>query len=544
VLFNSIEYFIFLPIVLSLYWLSPHGIQNKILLASSYLFYGLWDIRFLFLIVLSTGIDFLMGILISEGCLEKRQFWKSTGWVFLSAILYLIISWPPLYLLSSFDGYMSHLAINYFGLWVTFYLLLAWLFASFLVINIIPALNFSTKRKVYLAISVCVNLLILAFFKYFNFFIDSAEGVLGYLGANPDFFRLDIILPVGISFYTFQTMSYSLDIYRGKIKSTQHFLDFALFVAYFPQLVAGPIERASNLLPRIINPRTISREQVNRGLVLIFWGLFKKIAIADGVAVSVNSVYNTSGNVTALDVVFATVLFAIQIYCDFSAYSDIARGTSKLMGIELMRNFNLPYFSRNPSEFWLRWHISLSSWLRDYLYIPLGGNKGGTVKTYRNLMVTMLLGGLWHGAAWNYVLWGAYQGGVLSIYRFFSSPVKSGSKSMPFIQSMLTIILFFSITCYGWLLFRSVSLEQIISFTRIILFEWDDLSSNIKRPPLAAILGLPILVLYEFYEYISKDVRFYKLFYVPVSAGLIALIIMLIAMGLSNEPSQFIYFQF
>jgi len=544
VLFNSIEYFIFLPIVLSLYWLSPHGIQNKLLLAASYLFYGLWDIRFLFLIVLSTSVDFLMGILINEGCLKKEQFWKSTGWVFLSAFLYLVISWPSLSLLPSFTDYLSNLATNEFGWLVTFYLSIAWFLGAFFVTRLNITMSFVNKRKFYLGISICINLAILAFFKYFNFFIDSAEGVLGSLGANPEFFRLDIILPVGISFYTFQTMSYSLDVYRGKIKSTEHFLDFALFVAYFPQLVAGPIERASNLLPRIITPRTINLEQVKRGLVLIFWGLFKKIVIADGVAASVNSIYNSSGQVSAVDIVFATLLFAVQIYCDFSAYSDIARGTSKLMGIELMRNFNLPYFSRSPSDFWQRWHISLSSWLRDYLYIPLGGNKVGAVKTYRNLMITMLLGGLWHGAAWNYVLWGAYQGGVLSVYRFFSSSEKNKLVGSNFIQPLLAFVLFFSITCYGWLLFRAVSLEQIISFTKIILFEWGDLSINIKRPPLAALLGLPILIMYEVFEYTSKNVRFYKLFYMPVSGGLIALIVMLIAMGLSSESTQFIYFQF
>jgi len=544
VLFNSIEYFIFLPIVLSLYWLSPHGLQNKLLLAASYLFYGLWDIRFLFLIVLSTSVDFLMGILINEGCLKKQQFWKSTGWVFLSAFLYLVISWPSLSLVPSFTGYLSKLATNEFGCLVTLYLSIAWFLGAFLVTRLSSSMSFVAKRKFYLGISIGINLAILAFFKYFNFFIDSAEGVLGSLGANPEFFRLDIILPVGISFYTFQTMSYSLDVYRGKIKSTEHFLDFALFVAYFPQLVAGPIERASHLLPLIIKPRTISLEQVKRGLVLILWGLFKKIAVADGVAESVNSIYNSSGQVSAVDIVFATLLFAVQIYCDFSAYSDIARGTSKLMGIELMRNFNLPYFSRSPSEFWQRWHISLSSWLRDYLYIPLGGNKGGGVKTYRNLMMTMLLGGLWHGAAWNYVLWGAYQGAILSIYRFFSSTEKNKIVSSTFMQSLLAFVLFFSITCYGWLLFRAVSLEQIISFTKIILFGWGDLSINIKRPPLAALLGLPILIMYEIFEYTSKNVRFYTLFYMPVSGGLIALIVMLIAMGLSSESTQFIYFQF
>ena len=295
-------------------------------------------------------------------------------------------------------------------------------------------------------------------------------------------------------------------------------------------------------MPRILNKRKVNREQIYRGIFLIFWGLFKKIAIADGVAGSVNSIYNTTGMVSSLDIIFATILFAIQIYCDFSAYSDIARGTSKLLGIELMRNFNLPYFSTNPSEFWRRWHISLSSWLRDYLYIPLGGNKGSSIKTYRNLMITMLLGGLWHGAAWNYILWGAYQGAILSLHRYIThgKEVVQTSKLI----FILKVIFFFSITCYGWLLFRATSFSQISEFTSILLFNWEDLTTNIKRPTLGAILALPLLVIFEFYEYNSKNIQFYQILNKPLVGGAIAIILLLIAMGLSNEPSQFIYFQF
>lgn len=542
-LFNSIEYLVFLPVVLLLYWMSSHSVQNKLLLVASYFFYGLWDIRFLFLIVLSTCIDYLIGILLDKNRLTTGQYWKSSGWLFFSAIIYLLIPWSSQSsILNNNTSYISNLSFTDFGMDVIIYISIVWAGVALLARQFIPKLSISITKKIYLAISVFANLLILGFFKYFNFFIDSAETIITTLGGDVDMFHLNVILPVGISFYTFQTMSYSLDIYRGKIKSTEHFFDFALFVAYFPQLVAGPIERASNLLPRIINKRVISYEQFIRGVELIGWGLFKKIAIADGLAVSVNSVYTTSGIVSFLDIIFATVLFAIQIYCDFSAYSDIARGSSKLMGIELMRNFNLPYFSRNPSEFWRRWHISLSSWLRDYLYIPLGGNRGGALKTYRNLSITMLLGGLWHGAAWNYVLWGAYQGAILSIHRYFftekESPIGTG------FRAGLKIILFFGVTCYGWMLFRATSLEQIIEFTSILLFDWTDLSVNMKKPTLGAILALPILLLYEFTEYKTGDIKFYRVISKPIAGFAIAIMTLFLAMGLSNETSQFIYFQF
>lgn len=538
-LFNSLEYFIFLPIVLCLYWVSSHTIQNRLLLLASYFFYGLWDIRFLFLIILSTSVDYLVGILIDKDRLLKLELLKSTAWLFLSATICLVIDWPQA---TSSLLNISELSIDKFGLQIFGSLAGAWLAVIVLVSKLPYKLELQSRRKFYVAISIVVNLAILAFFKYFNFFIDNAESIIQGFGWNVDSFYLNIVLPVGISFYTFQTMSYSIDLYRGKLKSTNHFFDFALFVAYFPQLVAGPIERASNLLPIILKKRKVDRERVYRGITLIFLGLFKKIAIADGVAMSVNSVYNSTGNASPLDIFLATILFAIQIYCDFSAYSDIARGSSKLLGIELMRNFNLPYFSTNPSEFWRRWHISLSSWLRDYLYIPLGGNRGSGLATYRNLSVTMLLGGLWHGAAWNYILWGAYQGGILSIHRYFTLNKAETKKSV--INLVMSIVIFFLITCYGWLLFRANSFEQILAFTEILIFDWGDWTVNMKKPTFAAILALPILFCYEFFEYKSKDIRFYKVLPLPILAVGITAITWLIAMGLSNEPVQFIYFQF
>ena len=247
------------------------------------------------------------------------------------------------------------------------------------------------------------------------------------MGIEGHQLHLNIVLPVGVSFYTFQSLSYTIDIYRKQFKPTDRFFDFALFVAYFPQLQAGPIERGRQLIPQLSRPRLLNIDQISRGMYLIVLGFFKKIAIADGVAPIVDQVFGSNGRVSWIDVIVGAVLFAVQIYCDFSGYTDIARGLSKMFGIDLMVNFNQPYFATNPQDFWRRWHISLSTWLRDYLYVPLGGNRGGLLFVCRNLMITMLLGGLWHGAAWNFVLWGFYQGALLCTYR---SGSKLGSRAV------------------------------------------------------------------------------------------------------------------
>jgi D-alanyl-lipoteichoic acid acyltransferase DltB (MBOAT superfamily) len=362
------------------------------------------------------------------------------------------------------------------------------------------------------------------------------------MGLDAKLLHLDLVLPVGISFYTFQTMSYSLDIGRGRLRSTDRFLDFALFVSFFPQLVAGPIERATHLLPQVLNPRRVSFDQSMRGLNLILIGFFKKVGIADSIAGSVDSVFRTTGAVSGLDVTLATLLFAVQIYCDFSGYSDIARGTAKLFGVELMANFNQPYFSTNPSEFWRRWHISLSTWLRDYLYITLGGNRVGTGRIYGNLMITMLLGGLWHGAAWNFALWGAYQGVVLCIHRWLSRLRPAPERGIG--MKLLVMSGFFVVTCYGWLLFRGGSMGQIVDFTILLLTQAGDWSLSMSRPTLAGLVGLPLLVLLEVLQYRAGTPRFY-LGYAPLVRGaLYALMLVTIALGMSNAQAQFIYFQF
>jgi len=323
-------------------------------------------------------------------------------------------------------------------------------------------------RKRLLLVSCAANLGILGIFKYAGFFADGLQSLFAVFGVEATPFTLEIVLPVGISFYTFQTMSYTIDIYRRKLEPVPGFLDFALFVSYFPQLVAGPIERARHLLPQLTQARTISRTQITEGLWLIGWGLFKKAIIADNIAARVDEVFRVGNDFSSGSAcLFAIYGFSIQIYCDFSGYSDIARGLGKLMGIELMRNFQLPYVATNPQEFWRRWHISLSTWLRDYLYVPLGGSRGSRFMTYRNLMLTMILGGLWHGAAWTYVLWGFYQGLLLITHRWVV--VDHDWLRLPGrIGQAISWFCMFHLTCLGWLIFRSKSMDQIWNFLRRI----------------------------------------------------------------------------
>jgi D-alanyl-lipoteichoic acid acyltransferase DltB (MBOAT superfamily) len=283
------------------------------------------------------------------------------------------------------------------------------------------------RRKWWLVLSLISNLSVLGFFKYFNFFVDSVHAGLTLLGMPTSLPVLQVVLPVGISFYTFQSLSYTIDVYRGRLRACRSLLDFALFVAFFPQLVAGPIERAEALVPRVLSARVFNLVVARDALVLMAWGFFKKLVIADRLAIYVNDVYGDPQNHNGLQLTIATVFFAYQIYCDFSGYSDIAIGTARVLGFKLMENFDRPYASRSVSEFWRRWHISLSNWFRDYLYVPLGGNRRGRVREYANLVVVFLLCGLWHGASWPFVLWGAWHGAFLVIERagFGRAPVTS-----------------------------------------------------------------------------------------------------------------------
>jgi alginate O-acetyltransferase complex protein AlgI len=338
------------------------------------------------------------------------------------------------------------------------------------------------RRRALLCLSLGFNLAMLGFFKYFNFFADSLHGMFGALGWRLDFVTVRVLLPVGISFYTFVTMSYVIDVYRRDIEPARNLVDFGVFVAYFPHLVAGPILRASRLLTQIDAPRSIGREQMHDGAWLIAWGFFQKIFVADNLASVTSVVFDSGTDQTGVNVLLGTYAFAFQIYGDFAGYSNIARGLSKLMGIELIENFRFPYFVRSPQAFWRNWHISLSTWLRDYLYIPLGGNRGSEAHTARNLLLTMVLGGLWHGAAWTFVIWGVYHGVLLLSYRagerltWFHNWITG-----PAVLARITSwVVMFHLTCYGWLVFRSRSAGQLGTLTAALFTEFAPRSINVE----------------------------------------------------------------
>lgn len=467
-LFNSLDFAVFLPIVFIIYWLIPKKLiqtQYIVLLLSSYVFYGWWDYRFLTLIAISSIIDFILGKAIYK---EKKK----------------------------------------------------------------------PRRKRLLFYSLFMNLGFLGFFKYYNFFIDSfteAFSIIGY-SFSPE--RLNIILPVGISFYTFQTLSYSIDIYRNRLKPTNNPIAFFAFVSFFPQLVAGPIERARNLLPQFKRRRFFSYQQGITGLHEIAWGLFKKIVIADNLAFYTNSIYSDPTSYEGLPLIWATLFFAIQIYCDFSGYSSIAIGTARLFGFHLMTNFKRPYFSEDFQEFWGRWHISLSSWFRDYVYIPLGGNRVSKLKVFRNIMVTFTLSGLWHGANWTFIIWGVLHG----LFTFISR-----SYSTLNLHSFIKVGLTFILTMLAWVFFRADTLGDAF----YILVKMFDFSTF-------QIIGLPTITIPDFLKlivfsgvlfiidliaeyYVKKDKEL-----LPGIFKIIAITILLLSIYMFGafEEQEFIYFQF
>lgn len=548
-IFNSLEFAVFFVLIYAAYLFLPLRGQNMLLLLAGYVFYGWWDVRFLFLIVFSTCVDFWVGLMLAEGRVPVRQRCTTSLSLLGAAVAFVGVDHTRS-LLQLLSNPLQALKLGEPAAQWALMAAVVLILAANLSHGFIAAMPAQRRRKVMIFVSVFVNLAFLGVFKYFNFFIDSAAELIAGAGWNPDLFHLHIILPVGISFYTFQSLSYTIDVGRGLVKPTHRLRDFALFVAYFPPMVAGPIERARHLLPQLLEARRIRWRQVSGGAWLILFGLFKKVAVADGVAPAVNAVFGSSAPVSSTDVAIATVLFAVQIYCDFSGYSDIARGVSRMLGIELLVNFRLPYFSKNPSEFWRRWHISLSSWLRDYLYIALGGNRGGEGRTYFNLMATMTLGGLWHGAAWNYVLWGIYQGTLLCVHRLLTGGRETVAVAGTSVQSSgvvdaLRMLFFFVFVCYGWLLFRAVSFDQIVSFTAALLgLGPRGLPSVVPSIPLSAIVGLALLAVIDVMQYRAKRPDVVLSWPRPLQGAVIAYAVLALVMGTSNQPVQFIYFQF
>ncbi len=481
-LFNSIDFAIFLPVAFILYWLIDrynHPFQNVYLVLISYFFYGCWDWRFLGLIFLSTVVDFFVGLSLSK--------YEHSG-----------------------------------------------------------------LRKLFLGISITVNLGILAFFKYFNFFLDNISMVFSFWGTNLELTSLDIVLPVGISFYTFQTMSYTIDNYLRKIKASDDFVAFAAFVCYFPQLVAGPIERASNLLPQFNKKRNFDYDEAINGMRQVLWGLFKKVVIADNCAEVANQVFNNSSDYSGSTLLIGAIFYSFQIYGDFSGYSDMAIGTSKLFGIKLMKNFSFPYFSRDVGEFWRRWHISLSTWFRDYLYIPLGGSKGGISLKLRNTFIIFIVCGFWHGANWTFIVWGLLNAIyfipllLLNKNRKYIEIIAKG-KYLPALGDIIKVLVTFSLITISWVFFRAENLTHAISYLSemfsISIFHYPD--EGIVSMGRTTMVLMFIFIIMEWigregefaFEWIGKDRPYYIRF--PMYYGMTLMI-----MWFSGKEQEFIYFQF
>ena len=403
------------------------------------------------------------------------------------------------------------------------------------------------RRRIVMWLSIGFNLAMLGFFKYFNFFADSFQALFAAIGWQLDYVTVRILLPIGISFYTFVTMSYVIDVYRREIEPERNVVDFAVFVAYFPHLVAGPILRATALLPQIARPRRITGPQIREGLWLMAWGFFQKIFVADNLAPIASHVFAPDTPATGVNVLLGTYAFAFQIYGDFAGYSNIARGTSKLMGIELIENFRFPYLVTTPQAFWRHWHISLSTWLRDYLYKPLGGSRGTAWQTRRNLLVTMLLGGLWHGAAWTFVLWGLFQGLLLILYRPFEpafAALAGASGARAAARRFAAWFVMFHLTCYGWLIFRAPSFAKLREMTGRLFLDFAPATVDVSGVLVPLLLYTTPLLVVHLVEARADDVLVVPRLRVGVRYSIYVATLYLILLFGNFGGSDFIYFQF
>ncbi len=469
--FNSIEFLLFFPIVYFLYVLLKRKSQNLLLLLASYFFYGYWDYRFLSLLLISTLVDYFVSIQIENSDSVK-------------------------------------------------------------------------KRKFFLGISIFSNLSILGFFKYYNFFIQSAIDSFSNFGIQIHPFTMQIILPLGISFYTFQTLSYTIDVYRKDLKAERNFLDFALFVTFFPQLVAGPIERATNLLPQVKLDRIITSEKLEQGALLILIGLFKKVYIADNLALIVNPIFKLDhlSSLTNAECLVGATAFIFQIYGDFSGYSDIARGLSKLLGFELMQNFRHPIFSESMNDFWRRWHISFMNWLRDYVYKSLGKKDDSEYKIHFNNMIVFLISGLWHGANWTFVVWGLYCGLITSLYRIYIQIMKIDPKTHmpPKWRRFVNFLFTFSLMILSVVFFRSENLSYAFSFLGKMFTQFGGIDKNI----LAMFLKISaVLLVLEFHQY-KTGTEFAIFRFNTFTRSLIYILLFYSVVIMGNFNNGFIYFVF
>ena len=535
------------------YWRLTHKAQNRLLLVVSYLFYGYWDYRFLFLILLSTYIDFIGGLGVAGVRLPIQKLIGLTGLVVGTAVLLCsgirYERFPNGDSLVSLDAWLGILPQNVSDLSTP----IAAALVGTAYVAMQPILYSQTeaiRRRAYLIISMTANLTILAYFKYCDFFVSSFVSLMDNLGiAHWNHDTLGIVLPAGISFYTFQSMSYAIDIYRKETEPTDDFADFALFVCFFPHLVAGPIMRAHSLLPQVLQPRKMQSKDWEAGAFLVLAGMFKKLVIADNLAPIADNVFQRfhEGNAAGLsgvDALIGIYAFALQIYADFSGYSSVARGISKWLGFELVVNFRQPYLAVSPSDFWQRWHISLSTWLRDYLYIPIGGNRCGKWRNYGNLMLTMLLGGLWHGANWTFVVWGLFHGLILCLFKAFGirDPKLDGTVSGTSYY-VFRVLLMFHLTCLGWLFFRAENFGTVVAILQSI---GTDFAFNEQMlAPLAMIILFcgPIFILESMIDP-ENQTESLTMGNWLVRGMVYAYALMMIMVFQADVPAEFIYFQF
>jgi len=486
-LFNSIDFAIFLPITFVLYWFVTNKnlrLQNFLIITASYIFYGWWDWRFLSLILFSTIIDYSIGISLSNQ-------------------------------------------------------------------------NNQRKRKILLYISILINLGFLGFFKYYNFFLDNFISAFSFFGTKINASSLNIILPIGISFYTFQTLSYTIDVYKKKLEPTKNFIAFSAFVSFFPQLVAGPIERATDLLPQFYIKRHFDYTKAVDGMRQILWGLFKKIVIADNCAQNANIIFNNSDEYSGSTLILGAVFFAFQIYGDFSGYSDIAIGTSRLFGFNLKQNFAFPYFSRDIAEFWRRWHISLSTWFRDYLYIPLGGSRGSIWNKIRNVFIIFIVSGFWHGAKWTFIVWGALNALyflpllLLNKNRNNTNTIAEG-KFLPSVKEFFLMLLTFTLTVFAWIFFRAENISHATTYIYEMFFGLNDYINYYKTYRFIYNLGTPYIIVFLSFliiEWIGREQKYaLEKFGIKWKRYLrftfYYLIIIIIFFFTLKKDLSFIYFQF
>ena len=524
--FVSWQYALFLPAIVLLYWQLPWRGRIFLLLAGSYFFYGMWDARFLALLLTTTVVDYFGALAIAG---RKKSAAKVIGIGLL----------PLVWLLgcSAFYSAQKTVAEGIIFAAAAFPIVYGTLY------HLLWRLPVERQRRAFLLLSLGSNLGALGFFKYFNFFTGSLAALLAKVGWNPDWTLLHVILPIGISFYTFQSISYAVDVYSGVAKPSEDFFTFAAFVSFFPQLVSGPIERRNDLLPQLEKPAAFEIANVHRGLRLILTGLFKKVFVADNCALLANYAFDPKTTLNGPWALLGVLAFAFQIYGDFSGYTDIARGSARLLGIRLNLNFNFPYFAASPSDFWRRWHMTLSFWFRYYVYIPLGGNRGGPLKTFRNLWIAMLLAGLWHGANWTFVLWGGYYAALLTLYHAtpglnrLIEPEKN-----PRWKIILCTALMFGFTLVGWAIFRSKNLDQLSGWFAA-LGHWNAGPVDWTKPFCWWLLHVVPLLLLQMASWKSRDeVEFAHLPW--LARGLIYALLFLLVAGSVAPDVEFIYFQF